>query len=468
MTHELPDIVLVVFDTARWDRFGCYGYDRPTTPTVDRLANEGLLIESMVANAPWTLPSHASLFTGLYPAQHGAQWQTGLRLRESVPITMAQWLRARGYKTVCATNNGLISSDSGLARGFERYGFRLDLERGPRRMMRRARKALLGGDSGGRVVNQWLHRELRSVSESEPLFLFVNYTECHWAYVPPPMLVRRVGGPRFRTVEGLRYRLGLADRVGPWEAIARANERELDIYSTLYDAEHRNADAHLADLLVILRETGHLRTDSTIVMVTSDHGEHIGEHGLADHHASLDDHLVRVPFVAWGPGIVPRLHRTELYEFVDVLPSLSRLMGAGLPAECLSGRRTDLFGSSDGNGEANYAFAEWRAWGTKEAARLMGRNPSYDFAGLDRDLVSVRDQRYKLVRSSRGEETIHDLLTDPGEESNVSVPPEITKRLRDRLDAAVASWDAWDVEEEAIPEQQQLEIERHLSELGYI
>ncbi len=274
MSGDLPNIVLVVFDTARWDRFGCYGYERPTTPTVDGLAERGLKVDAMIANGPWTLPSHGSLFTGLYPSQHGSQWQTGPVLRDAVEVTMAEWLRSLGYHTVCATNNGLISPRSRLSRGFDRYAFRLDLERGVPRMLRRSKKVLAGGDSGGHIVNRWLARELRDAPQ--PLFLFVNYLECHWSYAPPRRLTKRVGGTRMGAVEELAYRIRVAGRVGPWEGIARADERALEAYSTLYDGEVANVDEHLGRLMDTLRATGHLEEGLTIMIVTSDHGEHVG------------------------------------------------------------------------------------------------------------------------------------------------------------------------------------------------
>ncbi len=341
MPEQLPNIVLVVFDTARWDRFGCYGYERPTTPFVDGLAEQGLRVETMIANGPWTLPSHGSLFTGLYPSQHGSQWQTGPRLRDSVSITMAEWLRGLGYHTICATNNGLISERTGLSRGFDRYAFRLDLERGRRRLGRRVKKVLAGGDSGGLIINEWVRKELSNAPQ--PTFLFVNYLECHWSYVPPRRLEKRVGGPRFGLAEGIRYRAGLARNAGPWEAIARADERTLDVYRTMYDGELANADEHLRDLMAILRESGHVDGRPSLVMVTSDHGEHVGEHRLADHHASLDDHLIRVPFVAWGPGVVEPGTQSRPFELVDVFPSLARLLGRELPVPELANRRRALF-----------------------------------------------------------------------------------------------------------------------------
>ena len=481
--RDLPTIVLVVFDTARWDRFGCYGYSRPTTPTVDALATEGLRAESMIASGPWTLPSHGSLFTGLYPSQHGSQWGSGPRLRDAAGPTMAEWLKGLGYETVCATNNGLISERTGLARGFDRYAFRLDVERGWRRAARRVPRVLVGGDSGGRIMNRWVRRAVREIRR--PLFLFVNYLECHWAYAPPPGSARRVGGPRLGPVAGLHYRIGTAARVGPWEAVARASGRSdrgmLDALSTYYDGELANVDDHLRDLLDGLRSAGHLPDGESLVIVTSDHGEHLGEHavvdggrpgwqGLADHHASLCDHLIRVPFVAWGPGLVPTGDRDRLYELVDVLPSLARLLGQEPPSDHLAGRRTDLFdGESRSFGE-EHAFVEWRAWSDRERARLAARNPSYHFAGLGRDLVGVRDGRFKLVREAGGRERLFDLRSDPAEDTDVAGSrPETVRRLREQLDREVEAWRTWEGQGVApVGDAERAEIEQRLEELGYI
>lgn len=469
--RDLPDVVLVVVDTARRDRFGCYGYGRSTTPTVDSLAREGQLVETMIANAPWTLPSHGSLFSGLYPSQHGAQWQTGPTFNAGVRLTMAELLRDSGYETICATNNGLISSRTGLARGFERYAFRLDLERGWRRKARRARKLLAGGDSGGRVVNRWLNQQVREVKK--PLFLFVNYLECHWSYTPPRRVQRDVGGPRLGFVGDFRYRLELADRVGPWEAIARADDETLNVYSALYDGEHRNVDGHITELLDILGSSGHLRSGETIIIVTSDHGEHIGEHGLADHHASLDDLLVRVPFVIWAPGRVRPGRRQGTYEFVDVMPSLARALGLHMPAAYLSERRTDLFHTNgaraDRDTDGDLAFAEWRSWTDKELTRLRTRNPSYDFSKLTRDLVCARSSRFKLVRAGDGTQTLFDLENDQSEEVDVADRhPQEAARLGRALDHQLEAWRSWQGTVGELSDEDAREIESHLADLGYI
>lgn len=469
MTNHLPNIVLLVLDTSRRDRFGCYGYERNTTPTVDALAREGLRHDGMISNAPWTVPAHGSLFTGLYPTQHGAQWRGGMKLRPSVTVTLAEWMRSIGYETMCATNNGLISSSTGLARGFDHYAFRLDLERGLPRIRRRVAKALVGGDSGGKIINSWMRRTLPEVRK--PLFLFANYLECHWAYAPPPRFVKQVGGERLGPLEGLRYRATVARTMGPWEAIARADERTLDAYSTLYDGELANADHHVAELLDILDRSGRLRNEETIVIVTSDHGEHIGEYGLADHHASLSEYLVSMPFVVWGPGLIEPGRRHDLFELADVFPSLCARLGHQPPVSYLANRPTDMFESSASTtqSEQRVVFSEWHSWHEGERERLARRNPSFDFSDLGHNLVCARDERFKLVRTIGRFDRLFDLKMDPHEERDVASEwPEVSARLGHLLDEETASWRKWEEEPEALSDQDQVELEKRLSALGYI
>jgi arylsulfatase A-like enzyme len=467
VSKDLPNVVLAVLDTSRRDRYGCYGYPVNTTPTVDALATDGLVHDAMISNAPWTVPAHGSIFTGLYPTQHGAQWRSGMKLRDSVSVTLAEWMQNIGYETVCATNNGLISSNTGLARGFDHYAFRLELERGLPRARRRVTKALFGGDSGGKIINSWIDRTVPEIRK--PLFLFVNYLECHWAYAPPQRFMRQVGGDDFGALEGLRYRATVARSWGPWEGIARADERTLAAYSKLYDGELANADHHLHELLDILERSGRL-DGNTIVIATSDHGEHIGEHGLADHHASLSEYLTSVPFVVWGPGIVPSGRRADVSELVDLFPSLCRMLDEPLPAGHLVERRKDLLSrEADATSGEQIAFSEWRSWNEGERERLARRNPSFDFTDLGRDLVSARTDRFKLVRTEGLPDKLFDLEADPNEERDAGGEwPEEATRIGQRLDEVTASWNAWERAPEPLSERDQAELEERLSALGYI
>ena len=459
---DLPNIVLVVFDTARRDRFGCYGYQRLTTPTVDSLASEGLVLDTMITNGPWTLPSHGSLFTGLYPAQHGSQWRSGLSVRDSVPLTVAEFLGGLGYDTWCVTNNVLITEATRLTRGFGHTIPRRDIESKGKRILRHAKRVAVGGDSGGGVVNAWIRHALPP--PGRPLFLFVNYAEPHWPWAPPNALVRRTGGLDRPGWSGLRYRVAALTGRGAWDVVPSAGPDRLRVLSALYDGEMANVDRHLDVLLGALRDRGHLR-HPTLVMVTSDHGEHLGEHGLADHFAALDDVLIRVPFIAWGPGIIQPSRVRGTFEFVDVLPALARLLGQAVP-DHLSGRRDGLFeGRPD---ERDVAFAEWRSWTPEGLANLSRRNPHFRFDGINRDLVCARDGRFKLVRTGDGSETLFDLLEDPSESRDVrdAFPSEAT-RLGAELDGEIRSWKAWEATTD-VSERERQDIEHRLAELGYI
>ena len=268
---------------------------------------------------------------------------------------------------------------------------------------------MFGGDSGGRIVNRWMREHLPRASR--PTFLFVNYMECHWAYAPPPEFARRVGGPRHRGLAGLRYRTSDAVKRGPWEAIARAGADELERLSTLYDGELANADHHLAELLDIL--------DKHRAPAAADDRDR----RLRPRRAHRGARPGRPPRVARRPagaravrGLGPGVRRTPAaarrpFEFVDVLPSLLSGRGdgpgaAGRPAPRRVRRRPATATRS--------AYAEWRAWPEGERARLGRRNPSFDFAGLGRDLVSARDGRFKLVRGSDGTRQLFDLEVDAG------------------------------------------------------
>jgi arylsulfatase A-like enzyme len=207
--------------------------------------------------------------------------------------------------------------------------------------------------------------------------------------------------------------------------------------------------------------------------VTSDHGDHIGEHGLADHQASLDDHLINVPFVAWGPGIVPHGRRTtSVHEFVDVLPSVASLLDLQQPEGIPEGRRTGLLGAPERQ-ERGVAFAEWRAWAADDLARVSKRHPRYDFGPLVRDLVCARDDRYKFVQRGDGSRALYDLFEDPHEDRDIADErPDDVTRLSAALERERSTWptvaQTAGAGEPGLSGQQEDEIERHLADLGYL
>lgn len=338
---DRPDIVLVVVDTLRRDRVGAYGHPQPTTPTLDRLAREGVRYTSAWAPESWTLPSHASLFTGLFPSSHGAH-NGGYVLPGHLP-TLAGRLRDAGYVTLGWSANPWVGPASGLDRGFDH----LDVVGVDPIVDAFLLQRLLFADDdlGGRAVADGLISALDSVPDEQPIFLFANLLEAHEPYgtVPPPWRVRWAPGAapglgrRWMretaffgcstcdpsTQDGELQCLEGRWRVRPGRAL---------LAQGLYDAGVAYADHQVGRVVEALARTG--RLDRTVVVVTSDHGEFLGELGALGHGPSLRDELVEIPLIVrYPPAFPPGTTVDHPVNLVDVAPTLATLAGVSWPVD---------------------------------------------------------------------------------------------------------------------------------------
>lgn len=420
------NLVLTIFDTARRDHFGCYGYPRRTTPVVDEFARDAWIYDRMVTPAPWTVPSHGSLFTGLYPREHGAHFPVPVLRKDAV--TLARHLRDHGYTTVCITANALLSR-TGLTEGFQLTLQRKDVEEG--NLQRRARFVLGLGDRGSGAIVRYVDRFLGDTRP--PFFLFLNLIECHWPYFPLRRFERKFVRQSWPSAQSVWRRLRDRGSLPAWEAIALATDERTNLLRDLYDAGLATVDERFGLLLEAV--TRHGREADTVVILTSDHGENIGDHGLATHQGSLHQTLVHVPFIARVPGQVPR-RIPSLVQFTDIFGGLCRTLGVE-PPEHLNHRpdTVDPFAMTTVDGGRPYAFAEWQSWDHDHLRKLQSRSPHYDLSAIPMGLEAVQDQRFKMiVRLDTGAETLHDLTADPGETRDVaSDHPEEVRRLRGAL-----------------------------------
>ena len=304
--HERPrNLILISIDTLRQDRVSAYGYPRPTTPALDALAARGVVFENASAPSPWTLPSHVSLLTGLYPQTHGATGHLHAMSRNAT--TLADWLRERGYATGAVVNTVLLDRSRGFARGFDHF------ER-----VESAEDASAAPEIDARAL-RWLDEP-----RTRPFFLFLHHYDVHSDYAPAERYRKLFAGPYDGEFTGATEQLKQV-RLGK-RAIAPADAKHL---SDLYDAEVRQLDDELARFLAELEARGHLR--STVLIVTSDHGEEFLEHGGVLHGRTLHGELVRVPLVVAGAG-VPRGRRVEApVSLVDVFPTVTGLLGVEAP-----------------------------------------------------------------------------------------------------------------------------------------
>ena len=400
------NVVVVVMDTVRADHLSCYGYPRPTTPNLDKLAAEGVLFEQAVAPTSWTLPSLASISTGLLPHQHGAAWW---RAMASQPMTLAKILKARGYETAAFNANPSFGlAGWGLDQGFDTYA-------DAREWLRHNFAATFAGQSiyqalfqqfvsfnefdhlnAGEINHQvmtWLrHRSGR------PYFLFINYMDAHRPYLPPAPYDHRFG----RIPKSVLWRIEYAMNDGRLSRPLSAEELQ-DVIDG-YDNSLRYLDEQIARLLVALRALPDAAR--TFVIVTSDHGEGFGEHGTYDHGWNLNREVLHVPLLVIGPQVPAGRHiasAVPLYELFATVLHLA-LPDAGAPV-----RRASLsqFWMPDG--------------GQQIAATPVLSELAYP--KRDRSLVaelSLCDGRWHYVLSSGGHVQVFDWEKDVSEARNLA------------------------------------------------
>jgi arylsulfatase A-like enzyme len=383
-SRETPNLLVLLVDTLRADRLGAYGARPSPSPTLDRLAATGLVFEDSVSQSSWTMPSVATIFTGLHPRSHGAgalatidgDRMTSAGFLPDVLVTWAELARAAGISTVGISANPLVGSDSNLSQGFESFeSFAWDPGRGDWHPATEVNRRFLG----------WLgqHRAWRFVA-------YLQYMEPHDPY-DPPAAFRPLAPPGLRP--GLaRGRIAKLAKAIDSRGAAGLSAAEIDYARQLYDGEIRAWDYALATLLRGLESAGAL--DSTIVVVTADHGEEFQEHGRLRHGSQLYEESIRVPLIITGPG-VPAGRRADMAQSIDLLPTIAGLLTLTPPPE-LPGR--DLLATQEGRD----AVAETG----------MGIHPE---GGLT-EVISLRTPRWKLIRTPAiGGVELYDLTRDPGE-----------------------------------------------------
>ncbi len=396
-----PDnLLLVTLDTTRSDRIGSYGYAAARTPHLERLAAEGVRFETMVSVAPITLPSHASLFTGLYPFEHGVRNNGNFYLEDRFE-TLATRLKARGYRTGAFVSSFVLDRRYGLQRGFETYDDRMEGAYAQVVTLEAERR----GDRTALALGSWLDE--RGRQPETPFFAWLHLYDPHEPYRAPR----------------------------PFRDLFPADP---------YDAEIAFSDAIVASILDRLRGAGLM--DRTVVAVTADHGESLGDHGETTHSMFVYEPATRVPFILWRPGRVPagKVLR-EVVRQIDLAPTLLEMLGAeALPAP---------------HARSLWPLVEGRASPPLPPAYSETLLPLFYMNWAP--LRALRDGRYKLIDAPRPE--LYDLQRDPGESANLfAEQPAVAQALRAGLERLAASGDAMSV---ASLDREAME---KLAALGYI
>ena len=390
-TERAPNVLLIIWDTVRRTNVSLYGYERETTPNLERRASNAIVFSNAESTAPWTLSSHASMFTGHLTQELSPDWDRGLDKAEP---TIAEALRERGYYTAGFVANLLATQhDSGLNRGFLRYEdyelagssfflstlvgqriYRLKpFNRGPIRYYPMKEAPDLTAD----FLN-WLPK-----TNGKPFFAFLNYIDAHHGFPAPPDLIQKFGNK------------------------GRMNK---------YDAAIGSLDRQFDRLLTELEQRGLL--ENTMVILAADHGEQFGEKNLFQHGNSLYQPAMVVPLVVWLPGAQKTAQRvTAPVSLRDIARTV--LDVTGTPSDRFDGKSLARYWTPGINPVADTLVA-----GVQKRMGTPNRDPN-----SKGDMNSVFTAQHSYILNGDGEEELFDIIADPGENKNLARDPASAEHL---------------------------------------
>jgi len=440
-THAGINVLLLTIDTLRADHLSSYGYPRQTSPAIDGLAARGVLFENAFTYWPKTRGSFAAMFTSLYAAQHGLTVRD--RDLPGYNQTLAETLRASGYQTAAAVDNGNLDRELGFAQGFDRY-----------------EQVWLRGDTEEErteLLTRFAVEFLESYEEPEPFFLWIHYVNPHTPYEPPEDLL-----DLFRGDEVVPRGPKLDQVVGYHGGVNRhlpiAGDSYWGDYVDRYDAEILFADRHIGHVLEALDKSRH--NGSTLVVLASDHGEALGEHNYYfDHGYDLFDPSLRVPLILSFPGILPQGEIVQgAVSTLDIFPSILDLAQVTFPPELEGRSLLPLVRQSE----------------ERLHDRLFFQNDHHQMAIFDGRLKLVS---YPATGEDQGHFELYDTWRDPYEEndryrgSEQAIAP-LQAELSSFRTRTVAWQQETDRRREGSPAREDKELSeetlRNLEALGYL
>jgi arylsulfatase A-like enzyme/Tfp pilus assembly protein PilF len=387
-------VVLISLDTCRADHLSCYGYAQPTTPHIDALARQGYLFCHAMTPIPLTLPAHASMLTGTIPPHHGKHDNRDVHFDRS-HVTLASLLKSKGYRTGAFVGSQILNGHFGLNRGFDTYHDRFAQQD---QSERRAEEV-------NRAAFAWLEEQ-----QDNPFFLFLHYYDPHDAYDPPePFATTFKESPYAGEIAYVDHCIG--------EVVAKL--KSLDMY------------------------------ESSLIIVTSDHGEMLGEHGEDTHMYFIYQSALKVPMVYKLPGSHAAREIDGLASIIDIVPTVCALVDIDPPAGIQGKNLAGYFSQKPPPPEDRYLYCE-SLYPTKyEANSLLG----------------LMSRQWKYIQTTRPE--LYDLQKDPGEQTNlVETHPHRARILKDRLAQILEQTVRQGEAQEDTPLDP--ELLKHLLSLGYV
>ena len=504
-----PDIVLLVLDTQRRDRVSCYGDSHDTTPQLDAFAARATRFDTAFSPSHWTIPAHASLFTGMYPAQHGTV-QSYSKLPESLP-TLAERLRDGGYYTAAFCNNPLVGVvNNGLRRGFYSFlnysglltsrpnqtgvpsgavgKYRQWFKRIVMRVLNSIQDSFARSDAmlafsftpfmlpiwqtalsfKGNTTKSLddaarLLTERRGLHAEQPVFAFINLMGVHLPYHPQREYVARHAPEVLKSQAARSYLRQFNSDVFGWlspltQAISPDHQQ---ILSGMYNAEVAQQDAAVGTFFQRLQARGTL--DQTLVIACADHGELLGEKSLVGHSISLYNQLTHVPLIIRDPSGDFTAGAAHRHVVSTRRIFQTALTAAGIASE--AEQRHSLAQPATNDPDHGTALSD--GFPLQNVLHMLEkRRPQLvTDRRVDQNRRAVIHDRYKLILTGENGVELFDIHDDPTEETNLSaILPEVTEDLQARLDASVPAFDHAGVSAASDDPQ----LRKRLHDLGYL
>ncbi|WP_227380828.1 sulfatase [Haladaptatus halobius] len=408
--HTSPpkNVIVLVLDTVRGKE--TVPARKTLTPTIARLADTGTEYQNAFADAPWSLPSHASLFTGTKPSTHQT---TGRKPRLNPELTtVADVFAAAGYETVGISNNTWVSEEFRFDSGFESFLHAWNIAKAPETDQGTLSKESQGDqkDTRAEKTTTWITDWMATRDDSRPYFLFANYIDAHLEYAPPEKYVTDELPAEYSYEEALqipqdprRHDIGETS----------ISKDEFDVLRALYRGEITYLDANIEKIVNELQTSGDW--DDTIFVITADHGENIGEHGFLGHQYNIYDTLLHIPLVITGGAFSARTATNRLIQLSDLAPTLLDEVGIKAPST-----RSQFQGYSFHPG-SNAPIRE------QIISEYSAPQPSLDdleqrFGSLaaqishyGRSLCAIRTHEYKFIHASDGSQELYEISDDQTE-----------------------------------------------------
>ena len=363
-SKQIRNVLLISIDTCRADYLSCYGYKKKTTPNIDALAAKGILFENTVSPVPITLPAHSTMLTGTIPPYHGVHDNSDYQLSES-NITLAEILKDAGFTTGAAISASVLNSRFGLSQGFETYSDHIEDMRQEGGFDERT-----GGETN-RFAIDWLEK-----NKNKKFFFFLHYYDPHASYLPPEPFASEFAPNRYAgEIAYTDYCIG--------EVLNKL--KELDLY------------------------------DSTLIIITADHGEMLGEHGESTHCYFIYQSAIKVPLIFKLPGRNSPARIGPIAGLVDIVPTVCGLLNIETPKHIQGKDLTGSFKADDSSQDRGMYCESMQA--TKYNAN---------------SLLGIVIDRFKYIQTTRPE--LYDLIKDPAEADNlIEEQPRHAKIMKDKL-----------------------------------